>query len=119
VSLDAALARIVTLDERSQRIEGKVDRILAILEQAGDQWVTPSQWARANGCSVDTASRKIAAGEIETKELRRTPLLDRGGKPLVDKQGAPRFRRTLRVRLARPVSDIAIRQIAAEMVRAS
>lgn len=89
----------------------------AIVADQADEWVSPAQWARANGCSVDTVSRRVAAGEIEARELGRTPLVGADGQQLRDRDGRPRYRRMLRLRLTRPASAADVRAVAAEMVK--
>lgn len=82
-----------------------------------EKWVSPSEKARADGCSVDTVFRKIDRGELEVKELGRSPLRGKNGKQLLDRDGRPRFRRTLRVRLSQPITEAEVNAIASDLSR--
>ena len=116
--VDVALAAIPVLVDEVRALRRELGELRAIVGEPGTRWVTQTEWARANGISTDTVARKVAAGEIEVREIGRKPMVDKAGKPLVDKHGAPRFRRCLRLKLSPPVSDIEVRQIAKQMVRA-
>lgn len=118
-SIDAALSAIPVLVDEIRALRREVGELRGLVATKGDTWVSPSQWARAKGLSIDTAYRRIASGDVEVQELGRTALVDKDGAPLLDKHGQPRFRRTLRVRLARPVGAAEVRRIAAEMTSPS
>lgn len=115
MSIDASLALIPALVDAVERLDRKVDQLLARAAAADVQWVSPAAWARARGCSSDTVARMIASGDLDTRELSRKPLLDKSGAPLLDKEGRPRFRRCLRVKLAPPTSRAEVRALAAAM----
>ena len=116
VSLDAALALLPAMLETIQRLDAKVDRLLARAEDTRDSWLSPSAWAREMGVSVDTTERMIERGEVDVREISRTPLRGKDGQQLLDRHGRPRFRRTLRLRLTRSATAAEVRAVAAEMV---
>jgi len=115
VTLDEQFRLLPHIAEAQERIERKLDALLSRIADREDEWLSPAAHARAEGVSVDTTMRRIERGELEVREISRTPLRGRDGAQLVDPEGRPRWRRTLRVRLARPVTKAEVGSIAREM----
>jgi hypothetical protein len=104
-SIDAALALIPALDERTQRIEQKIDKLLAAIASGRGRWATIREYAEAKNISRDTVERMIDAGEVKIDRVRPDSVSEKTG----------RRRRTLRVWLAPAVDETEVRKIAAEM----
>ncbi|HXJ18991.1 MAG TPA: hypothetical protein VMT03_02070 [Polyangia bacterium] len=114
--LDDALSLVPVVLEEVRALRREVGELLARADEAGVRWVSPSEWARLNGCSVDTVTRRVATGEIESREIGRSPLGGADGQQLTDREGRPRYRRTLRLRLTRPATAGEVRSVAVEMI---
>ena len=102
MSLDGALAAIPRLLEQQERIERKVDQLLAALASGRGRWVTIREYADAKNISRDTVERMIDAGELKFDRIRPDTVSEKTG----------RRRRTLRVWLEPPLDDTDVRRIA-------
>jgi hypothetical protein len=105
VTLDGALALIPALAEQQQRIEQKVDRLLAALGSRRGRWVRIGEYAAERGISRDTVERMIDRGELRVDRVRPDTVSEKTG----------RRRRSLRVWLEPAADDDEIRQVAREM----
>ncbi len=117
MSIEENIEMIPVLLGELRDLRRELAELRSLVAAHDDEWVSPSAWARANGCSFDTVTRKIDKGELEVRELGRTPLRGADGKQLVDGDGRPRFRRTLRVRLSKPVTEAEVSAIASDLSR--
>jgi hypothetical protein len=119
--IEAAIAEAVRSamrDERPVLVAEIARQVIDELRASADaEWRSPAAHARAKGLSVDTVARQIARGDLDVQELSRVPLRGRNGEQLRDREGKPRWRRTLRVRLRRRPTDAEIAAIAAEARR--
>ena len=105
MSIDGALALIPMLAEQQQRIERKIDRLLAALASVRGRWVRIGEYAAEKGISRDTVERMIDRGELRVDHVRPDTVSEKTG----------RRRRCLRVWLEPAVDDGEIRRVAAEM----
>lgn len=113
--LEQDIALIPLLLDEVREARRELGELRDMVADRANEWVTPARWAKAMGVSVDTAARRIERGEVEVRELARVPLRGRDGEQLVDREGRPRFRRTLRVRLTRPIAATEVRAVAREI----
>lgn len=105
MTIDSALALVPQLLEQQQRIERKVDQLLAALASGRGRWVTIREYAEAKAISRDTVERMIDAGEVKVDRVRPDRISEKTG----------RRRRSLRLWLEPPTDEAAVRAIAAEM----
>ncbi len=116
MSLDAGLALIPVLLDEVRALRREFGEMRARTAEGEARWLTQTAWAKARGVSVDTAARLVERGEVEVMEVA-PPVALKGpdGEQLRDRQGRPRFRRNIRLKLSAPVSRAEVRAVAAEM----